>query len=67
MLSPRSNFGVTVSHERVYALGGFSGQGVLNSAEKYNPLTDRWHGVQSMQMRRHGLVAATVAVARAGL
>uniref|UniRef100_A0A0P4W6R1 Kelch-like protein diablo n=3 Tax=Scylla olivacea TaxID=85551 RepID=A0A0P4W6R1_SCYOL len=62
MISARSSFGVTVSHGRIYCLGGFSGESNLNSVEKYNPRTNMWHCVQSMQLRRYGLVAATVSV-----
>lgn len=62
MISPRSSFGVTVSRGRIYCLGGFSGESNLNTVEKYNPRTDMWHCVQSMQLRRYGLVAATVNV-----
>ncbi|XP_042240722.1 kelch-like protein 12 isoform X2 [Homarus americanus] len=62
MISTRSSFGVTVSHGRIFCLGGFSGESLLNTAEKYNPRTNMWHCVQSMQLRRYGLVAATVCV-----
>ncbi|KAK4313697.1 hypothetical protein Pmani_014986 [Petrolisthes manimaculis] len=62
MISARSSFGITVSRGRIYCLGGFSGGSILNTVEKYNPRTNTWHCVQSMQLRRFGLVAATVNV-----
>ena len=60
MMSCRSSFGVTVRKDRIYCLGGFNGQTVLNTVEKYNPRTNMWHGVESMKMKRFGPMAATL-------
>lgn len=60
MMGSRSSFGVTISRGRIYCIGGFSGESVLNTVEKYNPRIDMWHCVQSMQLRRYGLVASTL-------
>ncbi|KAJ8894770.1 hypothetical protein PR048_000077 [Dryococelus australis] len=62
MSVPRGDFGITVCFGRVYCMGGRDGIHHLNTIEKYNPQTNRWHCVTSMQMRRLGLVAATVRV-----
>nr|CAD7588425.1 unnamed protein product [Timema genevievae] len=62
MSVPRSNFGITVSFRRIYCLGGHDGIHYLNTVEKYNPHTNRWHCVNAMQVRRFGVTAGTVHV-----
>jgi N-acetylneuraminic acid mutarotase len=58
----RGAFGTTVCNGRIYVIGGSDGIHLLNTVEKFNPRTNRWHCAQSMQVRRIGLGAATVKI-----
>nr|CAD7265187.1 unnamed protein product [Timema shepardi] len=62
MSVPRSDFGITLGFRRIYCLGGHDGIHYLNTVEKYNPHTNRWHCVNAMQVRRFGVTAGTVHV-----
>ena len=43
MTSSRSNAGVAVLGENIYAVGGFDGNEFLNTMEVYNPERDEWN------------------------
>ncbi|KAF3835347.1 hypothetical protein F7725_027905 [Dissostichus mawsoni] len=43
MTSSRSNAGVAMLGETIYAVGGFDGNEFLNTVEVYNPETDEWN------------------------
>jgi hypothetical protein len=43
-------------------MGGHDSIHYLNSVEKFNPKTNRWHCVHSMQVKRFGMGAATLYV-----
>lgn len=43
MTSSRSNAGVAMIGENIYAVGGFDGNEFLNTMEMYNPETDEWN------------------------
>ena len=58
----RASFGITVSDNRIYCMGGFNGVNFANTVEKFNPRTNRWHCVHAMQCRRYGVGAATLRV-----
>merc|ERR1712168_1752929 len=73
MYEPRANKWIDVSNMNfcrdgvslvkygkwLYAIGGIDGPSYLNCAEYYDPLTDNWHEVVSMETSR---AAAGVAV-----
>jgi len=42
MTSPRSNAGVAVLGDAVYAVGGFDGNDFLNTTEVYGAAADEW-------------------------
>lgn len=58
----RSHFGTTVCGSRIYCLGGYDSIHHLSTVEKFNPVTNRWHCAQGMQMRRFAVSAATLFV-----
>jgi len=60
----RSHFGTTVCDSRIYCLGGYDSLHYLNTVEKFNPVTNRWHCVHGMQMRRFAVSAATLFLPR---
>lgn len=43
MTSSRSNAGVAMLGDVIYAVGGFDGNDFLNTLEVYNPETDEWN------------------------
>lgn len=43
MTSSRSNAGVAVLDESIYAVGGFDGNDFLNTVEVYNLEMDKWN------------------------
>lgn len=43
MTSSRSNAGVAMLGDTIYAVGGFDGNEFLNTVEVYNPDTDEWY------------------------
>ncbi|XP_067000718.2 kelch-like protein diablo isoform X2 [Anabrus simplex] len=49
---PRCDFGVAVANGCVYCLGGSDSVHFLNTVDKYNAQTDRWHCMHSMQVTR---------------
>lgn len=58
----RSHFGTTVSDRRIYCLGGYDSIHYLNTVEKFNPVANRWHCVNAMQLTRFAVGAATLFV-----
>jgi len=58
----RSHFGTTLSDRRIYCLGGYDSIHYLSTVERFNPVTNRWHCVHGMQMRRFAVSAATLFV-----
>lgn len=47
---PRNSFSVAVSDKRIYCMGGSNAVHFLNTVEKFNPRTNRWHCVHAMQV-----------------
>lgn len=43
MTSSRSNAGVAMLGDTIYAVGGFDGNEFLNTVEVYNPKMDEWY------------------------
>lgn len=54
MGTSRSTVGVAVLDGKLYAVGGRDGCSCLNSAEAYDPHTNKWTFVSSMIHRRGG-------------
>lgn len=44
----------------MYVVGGYDGINQLSSAEKYDPDTDQWHVISSMNLPRSALSLAVV-------
>ena len=63
-MCPRSSFAATVANGNIYCMGGFSGNVILNSVERFNPVNEKWHCVSSMKFRRFGHLAGTITVAK---
>lgn len=55
MNSQRSDAGATSQDGFIYVVGGFNGAECLNTAERYDPGTDNWTFITSMQQRRSGV------------
>ena len=41
MISPRSSFSVAVTDDYILVFGGYCGNNVLSSCEKYDPIAER--------------------------
>lgn len=52
MKTSRSRVGVAVVNGLLYAIGGYDGQSRLSTVEVYNPETDGWTRVSSMNSQR---------------
>lgn len=52
MLIKRCRLGVSSIGGKLYAAGGYDGSVFLNSVESYDPMTNVWTNVCSMQVRR---------------
>lgn len=52
MTTARSRVGVAVVNGLLYAIGGYDGQLRLSTVEAYNPETDTWTRVGSMNSKR---------------
>lgn len=52
MRTARSRVGVAVINGLLYAIGGYDGQSRLSTVEVYNPETDTWTQVSSMNSQR---------------
>lgn len=56
MQLPRGGVGVAGLGGYLYAVGGNDGRASLQSVERYNPHTDKWIEVSSMNRKRAGIV-----------
>lgn len=52
MLYKREGVGVGVLNGILYAVGGYDGTNIHNSAEAYDPSTNSWRQIASMAWRR---------------
>ena len=51
----RRGAGAAVIGGKLYVAGGFNGNVVLDSVERYDPLTNRWEALAPMRVARDGL------------
>ena len=52
MLSKRCRLGVAALNGKLYAAGGYDGSVFLKTVECFNPKTNKWTTVQSMNLKR---------------
>uniref|UniRef100_A0A8C4X7Z4 Uncharacterized protein n=1 Tax=Erpetoichthys calabaricus TaxID=27687 RepID=A0A8C4X7Z4_ERPCA len=60
MHSCRCYFSVVALNDFIYALGGFDGHSLLNTAEKYNTELNQWSSTSSMNVRRNDASATAL-------
>ncbi|XP_023288873.1 uncharacterized protein LOC105696745 isoform X2 [Orussus abietinus] len=59
LLTPRKNFGLIVSHGKMFAMGGQDKNGIaLRSVEAFDPVESTWREVQPMYTARMGPASA---------
>ena len=54
LIHRRSALSATVHCDKLYVIGGYDGEGFLNTLEEYVPEEDRWKLVSSMNLGRSG-------------
>ena len=54
MLIPREGAGLANVDGVLYCVGGYDGDTILNSAERFDPRTGQWTAVAPMSTRRSG-------------
>ena len=58
MRGKREEHGLTIGPEgKIYAIGGFNGKSSLATCERYNPETNRWEDIASLNCARRSLSA----------
>lgn len=60
MLTPRSNFGIEVIDDRLFAVGGFNGFSTTFNVEYYDALTNEWYEACDMEIFRSALSCCVV-------
>lgn len=60
MLTPRSNFGLEVIDDRLFAVGGFNGFTTTYNVEYYDATTDEWTEACDMEIFRSALSCCVV-------
>jgi kelch-like protein 20 len=55
MLIRRKHLGCAVYRDAIYAVGGRDDSAELNSAERYDPHTNRWELIVPMKFKRSGV------------
>ena len=60
MLTPRSNFGISVIDDRLFVAGGFNGFTTIQAVECYDSEADQWSDVQEMEISRSALSCCVV-------
>lgn len=54
MSTGREGAGLVVVHDKFYCIGGYDGEFLLNTVEKYDTLSATWSSSPSMTTRRSG-------------
>jgi hypothetical protein len=62
MLSPREGAGLTNMDGILYSVGGYDGDTILNTVERFDPRTGHWTAVSSMATRRSGTIDLFIAL-----
>lgn len=60
MTTKRSNLGVTVINNKLYAVGGHDGKKYLSGVEMYDPKSDAWAPITSMTRKKEWLGVGTL-------
>lgn len=60
MLTARSNFGIEVVENQLFAVGGFNGLSITSNVEYYNAETDEWTEACDMENARSALSCCVV-------
>ena len=56
----RSCVGVGILDGLLYAIGGYDGGSCVDTAERYDPLTNQWSSIAAMNIRRRYAKVAVV-------
>ncbi len=56
----RSCVGVAILDGLLYAIGGYDGGACVDTAERYDPLTNQWSAIAAMNARRRYAKVAAV-------
>ena len=56
----RRHVGVVAAHGRLFAIGGHDGERHLQSAESFDPETNRWAPVAAMHVQRRGIAVGAL-------
>ena len=54
MQAPREGAGLANLDSILYCVGGYDGNSILNSIERFDPRTGQWTGLAPMSTRRSG-------------
>lgn len=60
MFHPRSNFGIEVMDDMIFAMGGFNGVVTISHTECYDPEQNTWLEASDMSIQRSALTACVV-------
>jgi len=60
MQTARTNFGLAVVGNKIYAIGGMEGNSFLSTVEEYDPATDTWVYKQSLPIKRGNFCTSVV-------
>lgn len=60
MVHPRSNFGLEIIDNMIFAIGGFNGVVTISHTECYQPENDEWLEATDMSIIRSALTATIV-------
>jgi len=59
MQQTRSQIGAAAVGDKIYAIGGYSEFGAVNTVEQYNPQTNRWLRISPMPTPRYGFATVS--------
>jgi hypothetical protein len=60
LLTPRSNFGITVVDKKILVAGGFDGSGVILGSELFSEAANTWRPFAPMNLKKSALCLVTV-------
>jgi hypothetical protein len=59
MKTKRCRLGLSGLNQRLYAAGGYDSVNFLSSVEAYDPVSDKWEMVASMNVKRSRMALVT--------